>query len=122
MDAVNEALESENEVLDNEVLPPDRKLYRQWNPPTIKYNGGKSNTRYMGWTNLIVGSHDLHNVVKAYVNMVNATITFFEPTPQTNIITHETRLKQYSIKQGLKVFEKKARLQYKNNCSSFMIK
>ena len=73
----------------------------------------------MGWSNLISGYHALHNFTKAYIKVVNAIATFFETTPPTKIIKNETILNQYSIKQGLKVFEKKARLQYKNNCSRF---
>ena len=60
----------------------------------------------MGWNKLIVGSHALHSVSKAYTNFVNAIATFVEPIPPNNIITNETILTQYSIKQGLKVFEK----------------
>ena len=61
----------------------------------------------MGWNNLIVGSNKLHSVAKFDVNVVNATANFVKPTPPTNIITNETILKQYSIKQGLKIFFKK---------------
>ena len=61
----------------------------------------------MGWNNLIVGSNEIHNVAKVYVNVVNAITSFFKPTPPTKIITNETILNQYSIKQGLKVFGKK---------------
>ena len=42
----------------------------------------------MGWRNLIVGSHALHNVYKAYANAVNAIANFVEPTPAINIITN----------------------------------
>ena len=51
----------------------------------------------MGWNNLIVGSHDLHSVVKSYANVVNYIANFFEPTPPTNIITNDTILTQYSM-------------------------
>ena len=61
----------------------------------------------MGWKNLIIGSNEIHSVAKAYVNVVNAITYFFKPTPPTNIITKETILNQYSIKQGLKVFGNK---------------
>ena len=61
----------------------------------------------MVWNNLIVGYHALHSVLIAYVNVVNAIVTFAEPTPPTNIITNETILTQYIIKQGLKFFGKK---------------
>ena len=61
----------------------------------------------MGWKNLIVGSHSLHSVAMAYVNVINAISTFVDPNPPTNIITNETILTQYSIKQGLKAFGKK---------------
>ena len=64
----------------------------------------------MGRNNMIVGYRALHNVVKSYVNPVNDISNFDETTPPTNIITNKTILKQYSIKQGLKVFVKKARL------------
>ena len=61
----------------------------------------------MGWNNLIVGSNELHSVTKAYINVVNDITYFVKPTPPTNIITNDTILNQYSIKQVLKVFGKK---------------
>ena len=61
----------------------------------------------MGRNNPIVGSNELHSVAKAYINVVNDINSFIKPTPPTNIITNETILTQYSIKQGLKVFGKK---------------
>ena len=61
----------------------------------------------MGWNKLIVGSHALYSVVKAYVKVFNVIATFFEPTPPTNIITNDTILTQYSIKQVLNVIGKK---------------
>ena len=61
----------------------------------------------MGWNNLIVGSNEIHNVAKAYVKVVNDITSFVKSTPPTNIITNETILTQYRIKQGLKVFVKK---------------
>ena len=57
----------------------------------------------------IVGAHALHDVVKVYVNPVNAITTSVEPTTQTNIFTNETILTQYSIKNGLQIFEKRRR-------------
>ena len=44
----------------------------------------------MGWKNIMVGSHDLHSVAKAYVKVVTDISKLFEPTPPTNIITNET--------------------------------
>ena len=64
----------------------------------------------MGWIKMVVGSHTLHNFVKAHVNIVNDIATFFEPTPPTNIITNETILAQYIIKQLLKVLGGKSRI------------
>ena len=61
----------------------------------------------MGWNNLIVGSNYLQNVAKAYSNVVNDVTTFVEPNSPTNIITNDTILIQYNIKQVLKVFGKK---------------
>ena len=61
----------------------------------------------MVFINLVVGARNLHNVAKAYVNVVNAIAIFFEPTLQNNIITNETILTQYNIKQGIRVSEKK---------------
>ena len=61
----------------------------------------------MGWSNLIVGSHVLQNVANAYVDVVNDIATFVEPTPPTNIIKNETTLTQYSIKQEMKLKERR---------------
>ena len=63
----------------------------------------------MGWNNFIVVSYALHNSDKAYINVVNDISTFFEPNLPTKIITNDTILTQYSIKQGLKVFGKKGK-------------
>ena len=52
----------------------------------------------MGWENLVVGYHALHNVAKAYINVVNDIAAFFDSTPPNNIITNETTLTQYNIK------------------------
>ena len=51
----------------------------------------------MVWINLIVGYHALHNVS-------NYIATFFEPTSPTNIITNETIITQYSIKQVINIW------------------
>ena len=61
----------------------------------------------MVWNNLIVGSNELHSVAKDYVNFGNAISIFVKPNQTTNIITNETILTQYRIKQGLKIFGKK---------------
>ena len=106
--------------MEKNVLLPEQKIYRLWNPPIIKYNDRRDNWRPMGWSNLIFGSHDLHNVAKTHVNVVNDITTFDYPTRPTNIITNETILAQYIIKQELKVSKNKSRLQYKNNYSSFI--
>ena len=50
---------------------------------------------------------EINSVAKAYVNVVNDITYFIKPTPPTNIITNETIMNQYSIKQGLKIFGKK---------------
>ena len=63
----------------------------------------------MGWNNLIVSSNTLHIVAKAYFNDVNAIDTFIEPTPPNNIITNETILTHYNIKQGLKFLGKEVK-------------
>ena len=55
----------------------------------------------MGWKNLIVGYHALHNIRKACVNVVNIISNFVEHTPPTNTITNDINLTQYSIKQDL---------------------
>ena len=61
----------------------------------------------MGWSNLIVGSNELHSVAKSYVNAVNNISTFVKPMSPTKIITNENILMQYIIKQGIKVFVQK---------------
>ena len=73
----------------------------------------------MGWINMIFGACALHNVATAYVNVINTTANFVEPTTPINLITNKTILTQYSIMQGLKIFGKKAKLQCKNNCNNF---
>ena len=90
-----------------EVLPHEIKGYLLLNTLTINHNNGRSNRWFMGWSNLIVGFHDLRNVAKAYINIVNAIITFVDPTPTTNIITNDTILTKYIIKQLLKGIIKK---------------
>ena len=113
-------MDAENGGVDSEFLLPEQKVYHLYNPPIINYNDVRGNWISMVWSNLIVGSHALHNVAKDFVNVENAIATFFWPTPPTSIIINDTILIQYIIKQGLKAFEKKLRLQYKNNCISFV--
>ena len=88
MDAKNEVVDNKHERVDNYVLYPERKGYCLRKPPTINYNDGRYNWHSMDWRKLVVGSHDLHNVVKAYTNAVNTITTFVEPTPPNNLITH----------------------------------
>ena len=42
VDAENVGVESENEGVDNEVLPTEKKGHRLQNPPTINYNDGRA--------------------------------------------------------------------------------
>ena len=107
MDAENEVVDSENDGAENDILPPEQKGHCLRNPTTINYNGGRANHNYMVGRNMIIGSHSLQNFSKAYVNIVIDITTFVEPTPPTNIITNDTILTQYIIKQGLKNFEKR---------------
>ena len=107
VDGENEGVDSENEGVDNDDLPPELRGYCLWNIPTINYNYGRSNWRYMGWRKLIVDSYTFHNFAKAYTNIFNAITTFFEHTTPTNIITNETILSKYSTKQEIKVFGQK---------------
>ena len=119
VEAENEGVESYNEGVDDDSgvtvnaysLPPEKNVYHLWNPPTFNCNDEISNQRSMGWINLIIGARALHNIAKAYVKVFNVIDAFVEPNSPTNIITNETILTQYSIKQGLKNFDKKARLQ-----------
>ena len=99
-------MESDNGLVYNEVLPPEIKGYSLRNPPNVNYSKKIATWRSMGCNNLNVGSNELHSVAKSYSNVVNAIAVFVKPTPPTNIITNETILTQYSIKQGLKVFGK----------------
>ena len=73
----------------------------------------------MGWNNLIVGSNELHSVAKAYINVVNAITYFVKPTAPTNIISNNTILTQYSIKQELKVFGKKVEAEVRKELKQF---
>ena len=74
----------------------------------------------MGWNNLIFGSQALHSVAKSYSRVANYITTFLEPSPPTIVITNQTILNQYSIKQVLKVLRKKSRVEYKKSGSSSM--
>ena len=58
----------------------------------------------MGWINLIFGVRALHNVDKYYANVINDIADFVEPTTTKDIITNETILTQYIIKQVLEGF------------------
>ena len=102
----NEGMESDNKGVVNKVIPPERKIYILGNPTNVNYNDKTSTELSMGWNNLIVGSNDFQSVSKAYVNIVNAITYLVKPTTPTNIITNNIILKQYSIKQGIKVFYK----------------
>ena len=121
MESETEGVGSYNEVVDNEVLPPEIIGYILSNTPGVNNNNKRATCISIVWNNLIVGSNELHSVEKSYINVVNDINSFVEPTPPTNIITNETIMTQYSIKQGLKVFGKKASLQYGKNYSSSMI-
>ena len=112
-------MEAENEVVKNEVLHPERKVYRLQNPPTINYNDSRSNLCPVGWRNLVVGYHALHSVSKSYVNVTNDILTFIEPTSPTNIITNYTILIQYSIKKRLKCFGKKIEAEVQKQLQQF---
>ena len=103
----NEGVDSDNEGVENKVLPLDRKGYILRNPPNVNYSDKRANQHFMRWNNQIIGSNELHSAVKAYVNVVNATDYFVKPTTPNNIITSNTILTQYIIKQVLKVFRKK---------------
>ena len=100
-------MDTENEGVENEALPTYQKWYWLRDPHTINYNYRRSNLVFMVCNNLIVFSHALHNVTKANVNILNAIFIFVDPNTPTNIITNDTTLTQYIIKQGLKGFVKK---------------
>ena len=104
MDFETEVMDSYNEGVDKEFLPPELKCYSLRNPPNVNYSNKISTQRFMLWNNLIVGSNELHIVAKAYVNVFYAISTFVKNTPPTNIITNENIMTQYSIKEGLKLF------------------
>ena len=107
VESETEAVDSDNEELDNKVLPPERKGYIIRNPTNVNYSDKRATRLSMGCNNLIVGSNELHSEEKFYVNVVNYIASFVNPTPPTNIITNDTILMQYSIKQVLEIFGKK---------------
>ena len=107
MDSETEGVDSDNEGVENKVLPTERKGYILSNPPNVNYSEKRATRISMGWNNLIFGSNEIQSAEKAYVNVVNAITSFVKLTPPTNIITNKTILTQYIIKKGLKVFEKK---------------
>ena len=107
VDSETKGVDSYNEGVDNKVLPPERKGYRLSKPPNANYSDKRATHISTGQNNLIVGSNEIHSVAKYYINVVNNINFFVKPTPPTNIITNETILTQYIIKQGLKVFGNK---------------
>ena len=68
---------------------------------------------------ILVGSNEIHSVVKAYINVVNDITYFFKPTPPTNIISNRIILTQYRINQGLKVFGKKGEAAVRKELQKF---
>ena len=119
MDSETEGVDSYNEGVYNKVLPPNRKGCSLRNPPNVNYIDKRSTRLFMGWNNLIVGSNELHSVAKAYINVVNAITYFVKPTAPTNIISNNTILTQYSIKQELKVFGKKVEAEVRKELKQF---
>ena len=105
--------------MEKKVLPPERKGYTLRSPPNVNYSDKRATWLSMGWNNLLVGSNEIHSVAKAYVNVVNAITFVVKPTPPTNIITNETILTQYIIKQGLKVFGKKGKAEVQKELQQF---
>ena len=97
-------MDSDNEVVDNEVLPTELKGCILSNLPNFNYSNIRSTQRYMGWNNLIFGYNELHSVTKSYVNIANSIDIFVKNNPPTNIITNKTILMQYKSKQGVNVF------------------
>ena len=107
MESETEGVDSDNERVDNEFLPPEIKWYILSNPPNVNYSDKRATRRSMGQKNLIVVSNELHSGAKAYVKVVNDIDYFVKPTPPNNIIANETILIQCSIKQGIMIFGKK---------------
>ena len=73
----------------------------------------------MGWKKIIVGSNELHRVAKSYVKVADDISNFFRSTPPTNTINNDTILTQCSIKQGLKVFDKKGKAALRKELQKF---
>ena len=96
------------------------KIYHLQNPPTITYNDGRSNWHSMGWSNQIISSHDLHNVTKAYVKVVNDISTFLNPLYQPISSLMRPSWPSTVWNRDSKCWGNKSRLNYKTNCSSFM--
>ena len=114
-------MDSDNEGVENIVIPTDIKWYRLRNPPNVNCNNKRATGRSIVWNNLIVGSNELQSVAKSYVNVVNAMTTFVKPTPPTNIINNDTILENASSRRESRYLVRRERLQYENNYSSFMI-
>ena len=70
----------------------------------------------MGRDNLIVGSHDLQSVSKAFVNVVNAITNFLNPPHQTTSSKMRPSWISTVLNRDLRFLVKKSRLKYKNIC------
>ena len=73
----------------------------------------------MGWNNLTVGFNEIHSVAKVYVNVVNAIANFVKLTTPANITTNETTLKNTESSRDSRSLERRARLKYGKDYSSF---
>ena len=92
-------------TIDANALSYEKKGYHLQYPSNINYNYEIETRSSVLWINLVTGSRTLHNTA----NALNAITNFVELTPPTNIITNETILTQYNIKQGLQIFGNKGK-------------
>ena len=62
VESETEGVGSYNEVVDNEVLPPEIIGYILSNTPGVNNNNKRATCISIVWNNLIVGSNELHSV------------------------------------------------------------
>ena len=107
MDSETERVDSDNEVVYDKFLSPERKCYSLRNPPNFNYSYKRATRISMGWNNLIVGSNELYSVAEAYANVVNAISYLIKPTPPTNIITKNNILKNTASRRDTRSLARK---------------
>ena len=121
MDSETEVVESDNELLDNEVLPPELKGYIPRNPTNISSSNKISTQCSMVWNNLIIGSNEIHSVENPTTMLLMLLPHFLNPLHQPTSSQMRPSWRNTVSNRDSSYLVIEAKLQYKKNYNSFMI-